>query len=38
MLGDVEAFALLIGGDAQADDDIDDLVEDQRADAADRPA
>jgi hypothetical protein len=34
VLGDVEAFALLVGGDAQADDQVDDLVEDRRADGA----
>ena len=33
VVGDVEAFALLVLGDAQADDQVDDLVEDRRADA-----
>ena len=27
MLGDVQALALLVGGDAQADEDIDELAE-----------
>src|SRR5258708_33626032 len=33
VLGDVEAFTLGLDVDAQADDDIDDLVEDRRTDA-----
>ena len=33
MLGEVEAFALLIGGDTQADDQINDLEDDRRANA-----
>src|SRR5712664_3751959 len=33
VLGDVETFALHLNAGAQADDDIDDLVEDRRADA-----
>src|SRR3954451_14573132 len=33
VLGDVEAFTLYFNGSAQADDDIDDLVQDRRADA-----
>ena len=32
MLADVEAFALLLFGDAQADDEVDDLVRDERDD------
>src|SRR5258705_2815670 len=33
VLGDVEAFTLYFNGGTQADDDVDDLVEDRRADA-----
>ena len=33
MLGDIEALAFLFLRDAQADDEIDELVEDRRADA-----
>jgi hypothetical protein len=33
VVGEVEAFALLVLRDAQADDHVDDLVDDGRADA-----
>ena len=33
MLADIEAFALFFGRNAQADDEIDDLEEDRRANA-----
>src|SRR5258707_8599147 len=34
VLGDVEAFALHLNAGSQADDNVDDLVEDRRADAS----
>src|SRR5258705_6148177 len=36
VLGDVEAFAFGLDADPQADDDVDDLVEDRRADTRPR--